>query len=391
MELHTHKKGASAYMERKRFRDLGFTLGEHPPGPLNALTDVPGVAVGHTTLICDQPRVARTGVTVILPRGGAEGKENVFAGYHSFNGAGEMTGLAWLEDFGTLTAPIGLTNTLQVGLVRDAILEWMRAKGQLASWATPVAAETYDGRLSDIHAFHLSREDVFKALDAARGGPVREGCVGGGTGMNCHGFKAGIGTASRVVRPLCGTFTVGALVQANYGMRHHFRVNGVPVGLEITAAQVPLPSAGDLSGEESSVGRPGGSIIVVIGTDAPLIPPQVRRLAQRATVGLARMGGIGHDGSGDLFLAFATGNTLSGGNELPRQVAMFPPNQINALFEAAAEATEEAILNALCMATDMVGRGGAKSFALPLEELQRVMLRYRPEARGRFEDVRQGL
>lgn len=363
-------------MERKRFRDLGLTMGEHPPGPLNAITDVPGVTVGHATVIHDQPVVARTGVTVILPRGGKESANNVFAGYHSFNGAGEMTGLAWLDEFGTLTAPIGLTNTLQVGLVRDTILEWQRDRGDLATWAAPVAAETYDGRLSDIHAFPVTKAHVLAALNCARGGPVAEGCVGGGTGMNCHGFKAGIGTASRMVTSECGTFTVGALAQANYGIRRHFRVDGVPVGMEISEQVVPLPTDA-VTGEDSSIGRPGGSIIVVLATDAPLLPIQVRRLAQRATVGMARVGGVGHDGSGDIFLAFSTGNQLDGNAGMPKQVTVFPPNQINRLFEAAAEATEEAILNALCMATDMTGKGRARSYALPLDLLAQVMRKHR--------------
>ncbi len=360
-------------MERKRFRELGFSIGEFPTGPLNAITDIPGLTVGHTTVIHDEPSVARTGVTVIFPRGGEESENNVYAAYHSLNGAGEMTGLAWLDHFGTISTPIGLTNTLQVGVVRDAILTWMREKGRLASWAAPVVAETYDGRLSDIHAFPVNREHAYQALNAATSAPVPEGCVGGGTGMNCHGFKAGIGTSSRIIEPACGRYTVAALVQANYGQRRHFRVDGVPVGRVINADVVPTQTSAIQSGDDSSIDRPGGSIIVILATDAPLIPIQLKRLAGRATVGLARLGCMGHDGSGDIFLAFSTGNQLRAAKGQPVPVEMFPANEINPIFEAAAEATEEAVLNALCMAEDMTGKGGAKSYAIPLDELTRVM------------------
>ncbi len=360
-------------MERMRFRELGFSIGEFPTGPLNAITDIPGITVGHTTVIHDEPSVARTGVTIIFPRGGEESENNVFAGYHSLNGAGEMTGLAWLDHFGTISTPIGLTNTLQVGVVRDAILTWMREKGRLASWAAPVVAETYDGHLSDIHAFHINREHAYQALNSAKTGPVPEGCVGGGTGMNCHEFKSGIGTSSRIIETSCGSYTVAALVQANYGLRRLFRVDGIPVGKAINIDKVPTHKLAIRAGDDRSVHRPGGSIIVILATDAPLIPIQLKRLAGRATVGLARLGCIGHDGSGDIFLAFSTGNQIRASKVQPVPVNMFPANEINHIFEAAAESTEEAVLNALCMAEDMVGKGGVKAHAIPLDELTRVM------------------
>ena len=358
-------------MNRARLRDLGISIGALPTGPHNAITDVPGVLVGHTTLKYDQPRVARTGVTMIVPRQGAIWEDRVFGGFFSFNGNGEMTGLPWLEESGMIDAAIGITNTHGVGMVRDAIVAHAVAHGQISSFLLPIAAETYDGWLSDIDAFHITQAHAFEALAAARGGPVDEGDVGGGTGMSCHGFKGGIGTSSRVAATKSGSYTVGALVQANYGARRDLRVDGVPVGLEIGVDKVPAREEQPLPPGDA------GSIIVVVATDAPLLPVQCKRLARRATAGLARVGGVGYNGSGDIFLAFATGNHLPK-SESPLDLKMLPHEQMDDLFVATADAVEEAILNALCAADTMTGYKGRTVYALPLDELQRVMARYRP-------------
>lgn len=357
-------------MGRARLRDLGITVGVLPPGPHNAITDVPGVLVGQTTLIYDVPRIARTGVTVILPRGHGRPVNFPFAGYHIFNGCGEMTGLAWVHESGLLMSPIALTNTNQVGIVRDAIVQYAVDRfGEMSFFhKLPVVAETWDGWLNDPDAFHVAREDVYGAIDGAAAGPVAEGNTGGGTGMICHGFKGGTGTASRVVETPSGRYTVGALVQSNYGDRELFRVDGVPVGREIGPEHTPTPWR-----EEPA----SSSIIIVLATDAPLIPLQCRRLAQRATVGLARVGGVGHNGSGDIFIAFATGNVMPFDHTGLYDLKMLPHGDMNPLFEAAAEAVEEAILNALTAAETMTGFRGHTAHALPLEELQRVTRKMR--------------
>lgn len=351
-------------MSRQRLRDLGITVGEFPTGPHNAITDVPDLLVGHATLIYDEPRVARTGVTVIVPRGGDVYHDQCYAAYHSFNGNGELTGSHWLAESGLIGGPIAITNTHQVGLVRDALVEYEIERHPESQWLLPIVAETYDGWLNDINAFHVTKDDVFAALATARGGPVAEGNVGGGTGMICHWFKGGIGTSSRVVETRSGKFVVGALVQANYGARRHLRVNGVPVGRLIGTEVVPF---------ERQVKKPDGSIIVVLATNAPLLPVQCQRLAQRATVGLARVGGTGYNGSGDIFLAFATGNHVPQGADAPIAIHMLPHNQLDPLFDATAEAVEEAILNALCAAETMTGQQGRTVHALPLDRLQEIM------------------
>jgi D-aminopeptidase len=362
-----------------RARDLGIVIGELPTGPLNAITDVPGVRVGHTTLISGDGPLAvgkgpiRTGVTVILPHDGDPGREPVFAGSHTLNGNGEMTGLEWVRESGMLTTPIGLTNTHSVGVVRDALIAASgagRPGGGL--WSLPVVAETWDGYLNDVDGQHVRAEHVVAALAAAAGGPVAEGNVGGGTGMKAFGFKAGIGTASRQVGAEHGGWTVGVLVQANHGRRIHLRVDGVPVGREITGAEVPGPD----------VPAPAaGSIIAVVATDAPLLPHQCRRLAQRASLGVARGGGGGENDSGDIFLAFATGNRglrAEGDVRAPLTfgVKMLNDDQIDELFWAAIEATEEAILNSMVAAETMVGRDGITFHALPHDRLVEVMRRY---------------
>jgi D-aminopeptidase len=342
-------------MSKPRLRDLGITIGSLSPGPLNAITDVPGVWVGHETLIEDEPRVVRTGVTVIVPREDEIRKDYCCAGVHTFNGNGEMTGSHWIEASGLLTSPIALTNTYSVGVVHDALIEWGITRHG-GGYGLPVAAETWDGWLNDIRAFHVTKEHLFAAMENADPGPVDEGNVGGGTGMICHDFKGGIGTSSRLVETPSGAFTVGVLVQTNYGDRQQLRIDGVPVGQQIDGSLVPL--AFDQ--------RPdGSSIIVILATDAPLIPAQCKRLAQRATVGLARTGGVGHDGSGDIFLAFATGNHIPAEAEDPIALHMLPNYQMDFIFEAAAEATKEAIINALVAAETMTGFQGRTVHAMP--------------------------
>lgn len=356
-------------MNRSRIRDLGIQIGSLPTGQYNAITDVPGVLVGHTTLIEDTPGAVRTGVTVILPRKEI-GHDYAFAGFHRFNGCGEMTGIHWLEETGLLSSAIGITNTRDVGMLRDAMSEYSERHGDHGAFWLPVAAETYDGWLNDMGVRTLTKEHVFQAFDQAAGGAVDEGNVGGGTGMICHDFKGGIGTSSRIVETGSGTFTVGALVQANHGSRNQLRVNGVPVGLEIGQDKVP----------GAWVQPPlASSIIIIVATDAPLLADQCRRLAQRATVGLARVGGNGHNTSGDLFLAFSTAYHIPAqADGLISLGPMLPNRQINELFDGVAEAVEESILNALAAAETMTGAHGRTVYALPLDQLKQVIERYQP-------------
>ena len=356
-------------MRRPRLRDLGIVLGEFPPGPHNAITDVAGTLVGHTTLIYDEPRVARTGVTVIMPRGHDSWRQPCFGAAHSFNGCGEMTGLLWLDESGQLSHPIALTSTHHVGTVHEALIAYAQERGHTEQSSLPVVGETWDGWLNDMDGFHIKAEHVVGALANVSAGPVAEGNVGGGTGMICHEFKGGIGTASRVVAmpgiaaTQSGTWTIGALVQANHGAREDFRVDGVPVGLLLDRALAPVPW------EEPAA---SSSILIVLGTDAPLLPFQCRRLAKRATVGFARAGGIGHNGSGDIFLAYATGNDLRAGEGIAT-LRMIPNHHLNPMFAAAAEAVEEAIINAVVAAETMTGWQGRTVHALPHEALQAIM------------------
>ncbi len=380
-----------------RARDLGIVIGHGRPGPANAITDVAGVRVGHATIVRgDGPLVVgagpvRTGVTMIVPHDGDVWTEPLFAGSHRLNGNGELTGLEWIREAGHLTGPIGITNTHSVGVVRDAIIR--NAVRILpfgtSYWALPVVGETWDGLLNDIDGFHVTPDHVDEALAGARGGPVAEGAVGGGTGMVCHEFKGGIGTASRVVDEASGGFTVGVLVQANYGRRGWLRVDGVPVGEAIPTDEVPTPYS-DIEDDEEAPPPGSGSIIVIVATDAPLLPHQCERLAQRAGLGIARMGGTGAHSSGDLFLCFATGNRT-----LPRTSFRSDPRvtadirvlndfAIGPLFDATIEATEEAILNALLGAETMTGRDGITAHALPHDRLLETMARYgRPASRER--------
>lgn len=354
-------------MASARLRDLGIIIGTYPTGAYNAITDVSGVWVGHKTLIYDEPRVARTGVTLIVPREGDIWRDNAFAAFHSFNGCGEMTGVQWLEESGLLCYPVALTTTHHVGTVHEALVAYGQERGKTSLSSLAVVGETWDGWLNDLDAFHIRQEHVYEALAAAGPGPVAEGNVGGGTGMICYDFKGGIGTSSREVEIGTARYTVGVLVQANHGAREDFRVDGVPVGKILNDRRVAKPWSTSAS---------SSSVIVIIATDAPLLPQQCRRLAQRAAVGFARTGGIGHNGSGDLFLAFATGNHLPPGDD-PLPVQMLPNHMMNPLFGALAEAVEEAILNVLTAAETMTGFKGRTAYELPLDELQEIMRRYR--------------
>ena len=346
-----------------------MVIGSLPTGQQNAITDVPGVRVGHKTLI--EGDGVRTGVTVIQPHEGSPWYEPVFAGAHRLNGNGELTGLEWIRESGTLCSPIGLTNTHSVGVVRDALIsaEIAAREGEREFWSLPVVGETWDGLLNDINGMHVRAEHAAEALGSASDGAVAEGNVGSGTGMICHGFKGGIGTASRTVEEAGGA-VVGVLVQANHGRRERLRVNGIPVGEAIPISEIPDP-----------YGRvpPGaGSIIVIVATNAALLPVQCERLAQRAGLGIARVGGVGEHSSGDLFLAFATGNrglpSADYGAETPLTipVQMLSNNYITALFDAVVEATEEAIVNALCAAETLTGLDGATAYELPHERLQEL-------------------
>ncbi len=356
-------------MEMKRARDVGITIGHLPSGPNGAITDVEGVRVGHSTLVRGEgPLVVgegpvRTGVTVVCPREGLTRDDSVFAGSHRLNGNGEMTGLEWVRESGLLTTPVAITNTHSVGVVRDALIAAELGGCAEEYWSLPVVAETYDGTLNDINGQHVTADHTREALSDTRGGPVEEGSVGGGTGMICHEFKGGIGTASRRLADEEGGWMVGALVQANYGRRFMLRVGGAPVGRVLTTERVPSPYKEDrLSAEK-------GSIIVILATDAPLLPHQCERLAQRASIGLGRMGGGCEDGSGDIFLAFATGNggiPRAGLSQLPATIPLqtLPNERMTPLFYAAAEATEEAILNSLLTAGTVTGRDGITAYGL---------------------------
>jgi len=367
-----------------RARELGVPF-DGVPGPLDAITDIKGLEVGSTTLISGNgPLVVgqgpvRTGVTVILPRGKTN-TDPVYAAWFSLNGNGEMTGTTWIEEGGFLEGPVAITNTHSVGTVRDAMIAWgLRhgARGEQA-WSLPVVAETFDGFLNDIDGFHVRPEHVFAALDGARAGPVAEGNTGGGTGMVCYGFKGGTGTASRVLAPQLGGYTVGILVQCNCGRRPQLTIAGVPVGKEIPDA---VPYAGRDAPPGSEATGDLGSIIIVVATDAPLLPHQLKRLARRASLGLARTGSTSGNGSGDIFLAFSTANP--GADQDPQSnagtvsVQTVSNERISPLFTATVEATEEAIVNAMVGAETMVGRDGNRVIALPHAELQAVLRKYR--------------
>jgi D-aminopeptidase len=385
---------------RSRAREMGFSaLIAGVPGPLDAITDVAGVEVGHTTLVSGSGRLVvgkgpvRTGVTVVHPRGKASA-DPVFGAWFTLNGNGEMTGTTWLQESGILEGPVAITNTHSVGVVRDAILQWQVKRPGLQPWGLPVVAETWDGALNDINGFHVTSAHTIAALDGATTGAVAEGNVGGGTGMVCHGFKGGIGTASRRLPVAQGGYTVGVLVQCNYGTRAALRVAGVPVGEEIAdllpcvASADPAlqpnrprcapatPGASGTPRDDADAGAGQGSIIIVVATDAPLLPHQLKRVATRAALGVGRVGGRGENSSGDIFAAFSTANPRTASDTGTARVEMLPNARINPLFAATIQATEEAILNAMLAAETMTGADELRVFALPRDRLLAAMRKY---------------
>jgi D-aminopeptidase len=355
---------------KARARDLGVPF-DGTPGPVNAITDVKGVEVGHTTLISGSGKLkvgegpVRTGVTAVLPRGKAT-KDAVFGAWFTLNGNGEMTGTTWVEDSGFVDGPIMITNTHSVGVVRDAVIAWKVKHGKPDMegywWSLPVVAETWDGYLNDINGFHVKPEHVFQALDSAHSGAVEEGNVGGGTGMICNEFKGGIGTASRVLDAKSGGYTVGVLVQCNYGKREQLRVAGVAVGREIPEHTVWKEDV--------------GSIIVVVATDAPLIPTQLKRMARKVSLGLGRDGSFSGDGSGDIFIAFSTANAGAASPKGIHNLKMLPNDQLDPLFLATVQATEEAVINAMVAAETMTGINDRTVIALPHDRLREALKKY---------------
>src|SRR6059058_2185505 len=368
---------------KPRARDLGVPF-HGQPGPVNAITDVAGVEVGMTTLISGSGALkigsgpVRTGVTAIFPRGKGS-NDPVFAGWFTMNGNGEMTGTTWVEESGFLWGPVMITNTHSVGVVRDAVIEWVVRRGRMQGdeWSLPVVAETWDGGLNDINGFHVTKQDAWAAMDSARGGPVVEGSVGGGTGMVFNQFKGGIGTASRRLDPHDGGYTLGVLVQCNYGRRRYLRIAGAPVGQEI-ADLVPcrVPCSGARSGMAPAIPPDVGSIIIVVATDAPLLPHQLRRIARRAALGVGRLGGVASNLSGDIFIAFSTANARASRDSGLAQVSMVSNGQITPLFEATVQATEEAIVNAMLAARTMIGADDLTVYALPHDRLRAVLRKY---------------
>jgi D-aminopeptidase len=355
---------------KPRARDLGVPF-DGTPGPNNAITDVKGVEVGHTTLISGDGKLevgkgpVRTGVTAIHPRGKTS-NDAVFAAWFTLNGNGEMTGTTWVDDSGFLNGPVMITNTHSVGVVRDAVISWKVKHGSPDMegywWSLPVVAETWDGYLNDINGFHVKPEDAWHALDVAHTGQVEEGNVGGGTGMICNEFKGGIGTSSRVLTAKAGGYTVGVLVQCNYGSREQLRIAGINVGREIP--------------EHTVWQKDVGSIIVVVATDAPLIPPQLKRIAKKVSLGLGRNGSYSGDGSGDIFLAFSTANPSAGGTTGLHQITMVPNDSLDPLFLATVQATEEAVINAMVAAETMTGINNHTVIALPHDRLREVLRKH---------------
>jgi len=371
--------GTGAAGPRPRARDLGVPF-DGTPGPLNAITDLDGVLVGHTTLIEGSGKLVvgkgpiRTGVTAVLPRGADSIWRRSFAGWYSQNGNGEMTGTTWVEESGFLEGPVMITNTHSVGVVRDAVIAWRVAHGGADAteswWSLPVVAETWDGWLNDVNGFHVKPEHVFHAIDTAHGGAVEEGNVGGGTGMICNGFKGGIGTSSRKLTDKEGAYIVGVLVQCNFSgaSRQNLRIAGIPVGREIPGKE---PYSWLRSDSDET-----GSIIVVVGTNAPLLPHQLKRMARRVTLGLGRTGSISGNGSGDIFIAFSTANPSANQTDQVVDLKMLPNDRMDPLFAATVQATEEAIVNAMVAAEDMTGIDGHHVTALPHERLRAVLAEY---------------
>jgi len=360
----------AAAQSKPRARDLGVPF-DGKTGPANAITDVKGVEVGYTTLIAGEGKLkvgegpVRTGVTAVFPRG-KDSTDDVFGGWFTLNGNGEMTGTTWLEESGFLDGPVMITNTHSVGVVRDAVIAWRVKHGPPDEsgywWSLPVVAETYDGFLNDVNGFHVKPEHVFHALDSAHARAIEEGNVGGGTGMVCNEFKGGTGTSSRVLDAKYGGYTVGVLVQCNYGRRSQLRIAGVPVGKEIPDHTVWNDDV--------------GSIIVVVATDAPLIAPQLKRVAKRVSLGLGRDGSYSGDGSGDIFVAFSTANPGAGSSKGIRQLSMLPNDSLDPIFLATVQATEEAIINAMIAAETMTGIDGHTAIALPHDQLREILKKY---------------
>ena len=372
---------AASAQSKPRARDLGVPF-DGIPGPNNAITDVKGVEVGHTTLISGSGKLVvgkgpvRTGVTAIHPRGKAS-NDAVFAAWFTLNGNGEMTGTTWVDDSGFLNGPVMITNTHSVGVVRDAVIAWKVKHGTPDMegywWSLPVVAETWDGWLNDINGFHVHPEDAFHALDVAHSGPVEVGNVGGGTGMICNEFKGGIGTSSRVLQAKAGGYSVGVLVQCNYGRRDQLRIAGVPVGKEIPERPA---YGGDENASSAMGGNDVGSIIVVVATDAPLLPPQLKRVAKRVSLGLGRNGSYSGDGSGDIFLAFSTANPGAVGTKGLHQLTMLPNDSLDPIFLATVQATEEAVINAMVAAETVKGIDDHEVIALPHDRLREVLKKY---------------
>ncbi|XNR88954.1 P1 family peptidase [Streptomyces sp. R-74717] len=365
--------------DRKRARELGIPLAGEP-GPWNAITDVPGVEVGYVTLV--EGEDVRTGVTALLPRGRDGVGTPCAAAWHSFNGNGEMTGTAWIEESGSLAVPVVITNTYAVGPVHRGVVEWVRAnrRGMAPEWLLPVVTETWDGHLNDIHGSAVESRHAADAIEAAASGPVEEGCVGGGTGMRCYGFKGGSGTASRMVQYGEDRYTVGAFVQANFGARRELVVAGVTMGRELSdPAETPAPEPA--LGGEPQVPPGAGSVIVVVATDAPLLPGQCKALARRVTLGLARTGTTGSHFSGDLFLAFSTANPSALTSTFPtddgstpyESMRFVPWGRMDPFYGAVVESVEEAVLNVLTGAHSMTGRAGHHVPALPLDQVTELL------------------
>ena len=373
LSAHAQQKSAT----KPRARDLGVPF-DGTPGALNAITDVSGVQVGQVTLISGEGKLqvgkgpVRTGVTAILPRGADSMNTPAFAGWYSLNGNGEMTGTTWVEESGFLEGPVMITNTHSVGVVRDALIQWRVNHGKPDPtgywWSLPVVAETWDGWLNDINGFHVKPEHAFQAIDSAKSGPVAEGNVGGGTGMICNGYKGGIGTASRKLDAKTGNYTIGVLVQCNYGTRNNLRIAGIPVGREIPADDPYAAVPSDVSER--------GSIIVVVATDAPLLPHQLKRLARRVPLGLGRNGSISGNGSGDIFIAFSTANSGASKGEGVSSAQFLVNDSLDPVFKATVEAVEEAIVNAMIAAETMTGIENHRVRAIDHDALRAVLKKY---------------
>lgn len=373
---------SSSYGQKPRARDLGVPF-DGETGAFNAITDVKGVEVGYSTIISGEGAniigkgPVRTGVTAIFPRGKARKFSPVYANWYSLNGNGEMTGTTWVTESGFLETPIMITNTNSVGVVRDAVLKWYVDtdwyNGDEEWYTYPLVAETYDGELNDIYGFHVKEENVLEAINNASSGKIAEGNVGGGTGMTCLGFKGGTGTSSRIVSINESSYTVGALVQSNFGSKKNLTIAGVPVGIELKDTLNSIYHAPPQSRRQEG----DGSIIVIIATDAPLLPHQLKRISQRVTIGMGLVGGRGSNGSGDIYLAFSTANEKAFSRDSTTNVDVFSNDLMTPLFEATVQVVEEAIINAMIAAKTMEGINGNKAYALPHDLLIEILKKYK--------------